>query len=321
MASTNSTTAKTSAFEYSARTKFLRLLAISTRHFNLNWHVQGAFMRHLLSGSDGDKIKDTPLTIFLTPAFSPNRSDIFVVMKNKTQSIVGELEVMGIIDAGDKTAMEPILAQGPLCVEPAHIMYSFTASMFITVDNVMDKVKFPLIIKAFPSTMAMADSRLYPFETDNIMLGANSIHVVNINRDDEGVGVGAGAKVNSFGGIDLIEKMVGMQHTKNIPQAARYTATPWLIGAAKNAALLMRSKELVEEGYSIQGGEEHVAIENVCDGGFCPICYEPEGHFTSFQCGHMFCVDCISKHMVSGNMYSAPACPMCRSHIIPRVTA
>lgn len=318
--STNMNSAN-AATEYSARTKFLRLLSISARHFNLNWHIQGAFIRHLIAGDTGDKVKGTPLTIFLTPGIpgipgiSSNRGDIYNVLKNKTQSMVGELEVMGVLKGGGcgqgGEEMEPMVAQGPLCVEPVHIIYSFTASMHNYTATSLSHVNFPVVFKAFPSASMIADSRLYPFDSDNILLSAHGLYCMEPTA--------RGNKATpTFGSIDLVDKMVNMQHLKNIPQATGYTTTPWLVGAAKNAALLLRTKELVAEGYTVEGGEAHVTIETECEGGCCPICYEAEGHFASFECGHMFCVDCITKHMVSGNLYSPPACPMCRAHIVPQ---
>lgn len=43
----------------------------------------------------------------------------------------------------------------------------------------------------------------------------------------------------------------------------------------------------------------------------CPICYEKKNDIEALRCGHVFCVDCLTKWRRSSN-----ACPVCRSETL-----
>lgn len=285
--------------EYKGRINFLRLLAISARHYRLSWHVQGTFMRHLLSASS--MIHDTDVTCFLTPCVSGHITP-YTNMKQKIQSMIGEFEVMGVIEDSYK---EPMIVNCTPFSEPPHVLFQFTAKVLVSTPEVY-YVKFPVVLKAFCTDLAITDSRLYPFATDNIVLGANSLHLINVSDRV------SGARMNKFDGIELIEKLVSLNQEKNIRQTTEYSSDNNVIDLFKNATLLLKSKQLVKEGFSIRDGCDLLMFG---DNESCPICFEKNGYSVSLECSHRFCVDCLHKHMIR----NGDACPLCRAHIHPVV--
>jgi len=49
----------------------------------------------------------------------------------------------------------------------------------------------------------------------------------------------------------------------------------------------------------------------------CPICFDSIKKIQTLttNCQHIFCKDCLCKHMDNHSIYNAPACPMCRTTI------
>lgn len=291
--------------EYKARTNFIRLMAMSAKHYKMNWYIAGSFIRHIIAGNTN--IKNTSMTLFLTPINDYSRHNNTVltglqrVIGNVT-SMMNELEIMGMKLSNNST---PMISKGPSGLEPSHISVVFEAEMFVA-DAGM--VKFPVIIKAFDKEGSLLDESLHPFSTDTIVLGASSLHVIKRSKALDGV--------NQYAGISLLERMIKVQTEKSIVQLNGFSmaasSSNWT-ALTTNASLLHSLKQIKAEGLNIVGNT--IEINTTCEEGLCPICLECNELFVPLECTHSFCLSCLAEHLLKS--VSGAECPMCRSQIIP----
>lgn len=288
--------------EYKARTNFIRLMAMSAKHFHMTWHIAGSFIRHLIAGKTD--IKDSSMLVLLTPS-KPQRSynstcgGVQKMIENVT-SMVNELEIMGMRLSTYNPA--PFVSKGLNGLAPSHVSVSFEAEMFIAGSG---NITFPVTIKAFDNEMAILDKSLHSFSTDTIVLSATSLHV--IKKDD------MLDTMNQNAGISLLERMVKIQQEKSIVQVKSFTKIDGFASAATNAILLNSIKEMKAEGFNIIG--DTIETSQTCKEGLCPICLEMTATFVQLECSHSFCLSCLAEHMMS--CVTGAECPMCRARVSP----
>lgn len=288
--------------EYKARTNFIRLMAMSAKHFNMTWQVAGSFIRHLISGNTN--IKGTSMIIFLTPQQSMvyGNNNAFAGLKKMREnvvSMVNELEIMGM-----KVSQEasPCMSKGLNGLEPSHVSASLEAEMFIADAG---RIMFPVLIKAFDKESSLFDDSLYPFSTDPIVLGSHGIQVNKKNSVLDGM--------NQYPGISLLERMVKIQQERSVVQLNSFLTNNTMVGLATNSTLMRNIKQIKEEGFNIIG--DTIETNSTCREGLCPICLEVNETFVPLECTHSFCLSCLASHLMSN--VNGAECPMCRSQIIP----
>jgi hypothetical protein len=287
--------------EYKARTKFIRLMAMSANHFHMTWHVAGSFIRHLISGNTD--IAGSSMMIFLTPCQPLKRGNnafagLDKMMQNVT-SMVNELEIMGM---KFEASTPPFVSKGPTGMEPNHIGVSLSAEMFIADAG---KISFPVTMKAFDNETHLLDDNLYPFSTDTIVLGPWSLHVIKKSDTLD--------KMNQFGGIALLERMVKIQKEKSVVQLTGFLSTDRWVGLTTNANLMRNIKQIKSEGFNIVGNT--IETLSTCSEGLCPICFETNAIFVPLECTHCFCLTCLADHLMTS--VTGAECPMCRQRIAP----
>jgi hypothetical protein len=283
--------------EYKARLNFIRLMAMSAKHFNMAWHVTGSFIRHVISGNTD--IKGTSMTVYLTPVFKQSVNNRTNALIDKVSSMMNELEIMGMKFDSNFT---PVVSRGMTGLEPTHVYIAFEAQMLIADAG---NITFPVVVKAFDKEESLYNDYLHPFSTDTIVLGANSMHIMKKSNILD--------KMNQYAGISLLERIVKIQDEKSIVQFNGFsTSTTWT-GTVTNSTLMHSLKQLKKEGFNVIGNT--IETSSTCSEGLCPICLEVNETFVPLQCSHAFCLTCLANHLVSGA--NGLECPMCRSQIVP----
>lgn len=282
--------------QYKARINFIRLMAMSSNHLNMAWHVAGSFIRHLITGSTN--IEDSSMLIFLTPKQSVRQNNNAFAglekMTSNVMSMLNELEIMGM-DVSRNAP--PIMSKGLTGLEPNHVSVEFEAQT--------GNITFPVSIKAFDKETSLTDDSLYPFSTDTIVLGPTSLHVIKRNNILD--------KMNQFSGIALLERIVKLQHDKSIVQVNKFASNHTWIATATNATLMQNIKQIKSEGFNVIG--DTIEMSSTCEEGLCPICLESNETFVSLECTHAFCLGCLANHLMMS--VNGAECPMCRSRIVP----
>ena len=290
--------------EYNARTQFIRLIAMSAKHANLNWFIVDRYVRQMLTSSTN--IKDTSLSFFITPYLTeqdePSSKLILTLDKViiTTKSMIKELEVMKAI----KTPQNGLQFAYAMGNEPLHAEFEFEANINIS-DNT---IKFPVIFKVFPHEKSIYDDRLYPFSTDTIYLGENGLNVFKQSLHSIDT-------INQFNGISLMERIINLKQDNQILQLHEYDNHSGWFSQAHNANLLKRTEQLTSEGFHLKGDIAKIIYD--CTEGMCPICQDVCDKYVSLECTHAFCIKCITNHMIL-SVYGAK-CPMCRSRIMPSI--
>jgi hypothetical protein len=120
---------------------------------------------------------------------------------------------------------------------------------------------------------------------------------------------------NSFG-VALLQRMFELK-TKCVKPLKSYVNEPSNRNTRlENVSIMYKENTLLKEGFSIDGPRLHIE-QNENDNDICAICFE-ESRQTKLQCGHLICLECLSKHMQRrGDSHSK--CPLCRSPIMLNV--
>lgn len=290
----------TSIQEYNARTQFIRLLAMSAKHANLNWFIVDSYVRQMLTNST--KIKDTSLSLFITPYLTGQDevSSKLVLALDKviitTKSMIKELEVMNVV----KTHQNGLQFAYAMGNEPLHAEFEFEANI--------DLIKIPVIFKVFPHEKSIYDERLYPFSTDTIYFGEDGFNV--FQRSLHSID-----KLNQFNGISLMERIINLKQNNQISQLQEYDNHSGWFSQAHNANLLKRTEQLTSEGFNLKGDIAKFIYD--CTEGMCPICQDECDKYVLLECTHAFCIKCITNHMILS--VNGAKCPMCRSRIMPSI--
>jgi hypothetical protein len=232
---------------------------------------------------------------------------------SKVTSMISELEVMGVVLTSDPLKRPlPTVSKGSVGLEPTHVAVSMTANMLMIG---VGAIQFPVHIKAFDGSAALLDTYMNRFTSDSVMLGAHSMHVIRTSHSYD--------RLNQSNGVALLQRMIDMQLTKSTTQLQEYRSPVCWLNQAHNAGLLIATNQFAQEGLTVLGNSALISGPRTdADGAdtMCPICLETRDvSFITLECSHVFCVDCITNHMLLATTGSQ--CPMCREHIRPSINA
>jgi hypothetical protein len=176
-------------------------------------------------------------------------------------------------------------------------------------------IQFPVHIKAFDGSTALLDTYMNRFTTDSVMLGPHSMQVIKTSHPYD--------RLNQSSGVALLQRLIDMQLTKSTVQLMQYRQPVCWINQAHNAGLLIATSLFAKEGTNVLGNSALISGPTTDDEGsdvMCPICLETQAvSFVTLECSHVFCIDCLSNHMLMATTGSQ--CPLCREHIRPAINA
>ena len=156
----------------------------------------------------------------------------------------------------------------------------------------------------FPIFIYCGSTTYQPFSCDSIGLTPGGL-IVTKHPDVDYFN-------NSFG-VALLQRLFELR-TKCVKPLKSYANEPENRNSRlENVSIMYKENTLLKEGFSINGPHLHIE-KNVDENDACAICFE-ESYQTKLQCGHLICLDCLSKHMqMRGSNHTK--CPLCRSPIM-----
>ena len=285
--------------EFEARLRFIRLLAIVATRFQLTWAIVGVFVRSMLRS--GNNVNGKPLTVFLTPNYFTHKNVKRTValdhVVSSAKRMINDLVVIGVIKQSEQPTGKVNFMRST--IGPLHSLAEFDVEM--KEDDTL--TKFSVIFKVFPTAHSTLDAELYPFSIDTLSFGEFGLSVINdrIQLYD---------KLNQVGGIALLARMQEICQN-SITQLHSFKKWTGSKANIYNSALLMRSQELYDEGFSMKGDIAEISTETNED--FCAICFEECSSYIKIVCSHSFCCACLVKHLTFTE--SEPKCPLCRASI------
>lgn len=317
--------------EYKARLHLVRLFENVSKHYNMTWHVAGTFMLYLLGGKASATINGSSMLFLLTPTLRTGRNITIDTIIRLVSRMKGELEVMGIIKSPDYTDTtdtndimttdqtskfisynEPMVSKGSCGVEPMHVVFKFIANMVVTTaEGVMTVVKVPTVIKAFDSGASLLHTYMHRVATDNILLGSDSIFCLATPY------TAAVDRLNRCTGIALLDRIIQLQQDRSVVQLKGLSSNDGIVrpnDLGNDACVLMDAVQLRSQGIRMVGKASPLLIDGRAAGLSCPVCLDKKPLFARLVCNHLFCVDCIQKHMTADGCVER-TCPMCRAVI------
>ena len=266
--------------EYEARTHFMRIFDTFCSQHGLTWTLYGDFLRHLLSGMP---TKETTMTFAIKGRNFRGIPLCSEQLIQKLNDVIKLLEMIGMVRS--KTQISDA-----------------TRIFDVEITNSDQSIaRFPVFL--------YCGSTLYqPFSCDSIGLTPAGL-IVSKHPDIDYFN-------NSFG-VALLQRLFELKQ-KCVMPLKQYTNEPANRNSRlQNVSIMYKENTLLKEGFSINGPHLHIeqnTDENVSSSDVCAICFE-ESLQTKLQCGHLICLDCLSKHMqMCGDSHSK--CPLCRSPIM-----
>ena len=261
--------------EFEARMHFMRIFDTFCNQNSLTWTLYGDFLRHLLSGMS---TKDTTMTFAMKGVNFrgiPLSNEQVILQTNE---VIKLLQMIGMVR------------------QKTHIS---DATMIFDVE-VLNSDKS---LARFPVFIYCGTTVYKPFSCDSIGLTPAGL-IVNKHPDIDYFN-------NSFG-VALLQRLFELRQ-KCVKPLKSYVNEPGNRNSRlENVSIMYKENTLLKEGFSIDG--PRLLIEQNANNDVCAICFE-ESRQTKLQCGHLICLDCLSKHMQRrGDSHSK--CPLCRSPIM-----
>lgn len=145
------------------------------------------------------------------------------------------------------------------------------------------------------------------FSTDSVYLTKEGLVSIKLGFHDY---------YNRNKGLVLLDRLIDIKskQTQRIKTYANECGNP--LARNCNASMMFAESKYVEEGYEILGSTLFKEQDGTHE---CPICMDDMGKaFTTLNCGHSFCLNCLAGHMCQAETRSGQ-CPMCRGGIVLRV--
>lgn len=263
--------------EFEARMHFIRVFDTFCSGKGLVWTLYGDFLRHFFSGiPTGDSVMTFNIKAANFRGIPLSADHI----AEKMNSVVKTMEMIGM-------------------VKKKTVIVDTTLVCDIEIMNVDQSIsQFPVFIYCGSSCPNM-------FSCDSIGLTSTGLIVTKHPEFDY---------FNNSTGVALLQRLFELK-TKTITPLISYVNEPEDRNIRlQNVSIISRENVLIKEGFSFAG--PHLCIEeSLNDNDVCPICLEDECKQTKLQCGHAFCLTCVTRHMQRrGSNHSK--CPFCRSPIM-----
>jgi len=145
------------------------------------------------------------------------------------------------------------------------------------------------------------------FDCDNLVMDKYGIHTKKITSKDN---YNSNFKYPSLSLLKIIDNF-----GRNQAELSIHVSELNYTNHIETLSILNKQSEKIKDGKNILGGFK---ISNKKDVS-CSICYrehlEEDAILYELVCNHVFCFDCIDKHMNSINLSHHLDCPLCRQNI------